>query len=57
MRRGALLSANPVGAHASAKPDVCRHRTGRAVAADSMAHVARRERLLVAEHALRVPGA
>ena len=29
---------------------------GRAVAADSMAHVARRERLLVAEHALRVPG-
>jgi len=28
---------------------------GRAVAADSMAHVARRERLLVAEHALRVP--
>lgn len=30
---------------------------GRAVAADSLAHVARRERLLVAEHALRVPGA
>ena len=30
---------------------------GKAVAADSMAHVARRERLLVTEHALRVPGA
>lgn len=29
---------------------------GRAVAADSMAHVARRERLLVTEHALRIPG-
>jgi ferritin len=28
---------------------------GRAVAADSMAHVARRERLLVTEHALRMP--
>lgn len=30
---------------------------GKAVAADSMAHVARRERLFVTEHALRVPGA
>ena len=30
---------------------------GKAVAADSMAHVARRERLFVAEHALRVPSA
>jgi uncharacterized protein (TIGR02118 family) len=29
---------------------------GRAVAADSMAHVARRERLFVTEHALRAPG-
>jgi len=30
---------------------------GKAVAADSMAHVARRERLFVTEHALRAPRA